>query len=72
MRKGVEKKPTLCWDCANACGGCSWSDHWKHEPVPGWTAEETVLKINSGLLIQSYSVRECPEFKPDRRIWNGP
>lgn len=22
----------LCWTCANACGGCEWSDHL--EPVP--------------------------------------
>lgn len=67
MRKGFEKKPTLCWDCAKACGRCCWSDHWKHDPVPGWTAVETILKINGGEYCTSYEVKECPEFEPDRR-----
>ena len=26
----------LCWDCANACGGCEWSRSFR--PVPGWSA----------------------------------
>ncbi len=30
-----------CWDCINACGGCSWSA--KGEPVPGWKAEPAIV-----------------------------
>ena len=62
----ANRQQTLCWECAKATGGCCWSDHWKHEPVPGWTAEESMLKV-SGSYITSYCVKECPEFEPDRR-----
>lgn len=55
---------TLCWDCANACGGCSWSDHWLHRPVEGWDAIRTDLKAKDGV-IESYIVVECPEFERD-------
>ena len=65
-------KPTICWTCEKACGLCSWSDHWKHEPVPGWDATETNLKIynrETGTMeySTSYIVHACPEYAPDRR-----
>lgn len=50
---------TLCWDCARATGGCSWSDSL--QPVEGWNAVET--KKNT--LFQSYIVRDCPLFIRD-------
>ena len=56
---------TLCWKCAKACGDCCWSDHWKHEPVPGWRAEPRQFKTNGGLFDTSYCVLECPEFESD-------
>lgn len=57
---------TLCWTCENACGGCSWSDHWKHEPVPGWKATRVPIKVNDGYET-TYVVQECPEYIPDAR-----
>lgn len=45
----------LCWDCANACGGCSWSgiDPVTHkprfEPVPGWKAKPTRTERSTGM-----------------------
>ena len=57
-------EPTLCWNCANACGDCSWSDHWKHEPVPGWKASRVPIKMNGGYQT-TYIVHECPEFIPE-------
>jgi len=57
---------TLCWKCKNACGDCSWSDHWEHSPVPGWNAAPTVMK-NDGRVDVSYIVIECPEFYPEDR-----
>ena len=57
-------KHTLCWDCANACGGCSWSDHFDHTPVPGWTAEPAKIRMQKSYE-DSYIVIECPEFKRD-------
>jgi len=66
------KRQTLCWDCENACGGCSWSDHWKHTPVEGWTAKRTRLRMDKDDYGDSYIVIECPEFKRDRSDRNGP
>ena len=59
------KPRTLCWDCANACGGCSWSDHWLHTPIEGWTAIRNDLKTKEGETTESYIVFECPEFIRD-------
>ena len=49
---------TLCWDCANACVGCSWSRQFL--PVKGWKATRTY-----GKTFDSYIVHECPEFVRD-------
>ena len=54
-----QRKATLCWDCKNACGGCSWSRSFV--PVKGWDAKETSLKSAEGD-IKSYFVTMCPEF----------
>ena len=48
---------SLCWECARACPKtCSWARDFI--PVDGWTAE---LK-RTGNGIESYLVRECPEY----------
>lgn len=59
-----EPKDTLCWDCANCYGGCSWSREFK--PVKGWTAIKTKIPTN-GRIINSFNVRKCPEFVKDGR-----
>ena len=53
-------KETLCWECENATGGCSWSNHWEHSPVPGWTAVETKIRNNNTGNGSSYIVIDCP------------
>lgn len=60
----------LCWTCANACGGCEWSDHL--EPVPGWDATPTsrVLKVggkgkNRTRVETSFVIHYCPKFRRD-------
>lgn len=59
-------KKTICWDCANAVPnldgtrGCRWSREGK--PVDGWDAERVDLKVFHNRFIESYYVRECPEF----------
>ena len=65
MPRGANIAQTLCWDCAKACGRCSWSDHWKHRPVKGWTAVEHRLRVNKGNFVTSYLVTACPEFEKD-------
>lgn len=50
-------KPTLCWECENACtNGCSWAKHLI--PVENWTADETDI---------GYLVEACPLFKPESK-----
>lgn len=49
-------KQTLCWDCANACGRCNWSQRF--EPVDGWAAAYNEK-------YDSYCVTDCPEFERD-------
>ena len=57
------KTMQLCWDCKNACCGCSWS--LAGEPIPGWTAKPTINKDG----MKSYLVTDCPEFVRD--AYNG-
>ena len=70
-----EKEEQLCWTCASACGGCSWSDGTL-TPVPGWTATpydrvETLHKSCNGRDIirrvpyKSYTITACPQYRPD-------
>lgn len=63
----AERSQTLCWDCAKACGGCSWSDHWLHKPVEGWKADRNDIRTKAGYEIESYIVMECPEFIRDAK-----
>jgi len=64
MNPSFNKPPTLCWDCRNAIGGCSWSTLFK--PVEGWKAEPTKNKEGA----TSFNVIKCPEFKRDA-IYGG-
>lgn len=65
-----EEKHSICLDCKNACGGCSWSavdpatGRLRFEPVKGWVAEKTVLKIGRRGEC-SYRVKACPLFAQD-------
>lgn len=80
LREKKQKKPPkveyqstqLCWTCANACGGCEWSDHL--EPVPGWDATPTsrVLKVGGKgkggtRVASSFVIHTCPKFRRDER-----
>lgn len=56
------KKPTLCWDCANCTGGCSWSTEFI--PVKGWVATPTHSQY-----FDSFIVESCPLF--DRDAYRG-
>ena len=53
----MNKANTLCWDCENCIGGCSWSKDF--EPVVGWKAEAVTNSDNS----DTYFVHDCPQFK---------
>lgn len=63
----AQDKATLCWRCANACGGCSWSADFY--PVKGWTARPTIIKADASETwhhdVKSYIVIKCPLFKDD-------
>ena len=68
-KRGPCHRQTLCWDCANATGGCSWADHNEHKQVPGWEAIETTIRIHNpscdAEATKSYIVLSCPEFIRD-------
>lgn len=63
----MQDKQTLCWRCANACGGCSWSADFV--PVDGWNAISTVIHADHGRGFEedvpSFIVTACPQFKDD-------
>jgi len=52
---------TLCWGCANAYSGCSWSRDFK--PVDGWDAKKTKIETHNRGYTDSYIVYKCPMFK---------
>lgn len=54
----IEPSSSLCWECGNATGKCSWSEDLI--PVKGWKAEDSV---KDGM--PTYLVLECPEFERD-------
>ncbi len=61
----------LCLNCQNAVPcrdrGCSWSRAFI--PVEGWTARPTLYLSYAAhgrrILMRSFAVRRCPEFRPD-------
>lgn len=61
------KPATLCWSCERAIGGCSWSKAKNPQPVKGWKAEPTKIRVSFGESIDSYLVGECPLYVPDKR-----
>lgn len=68
----VYQSTQLCWTCANACGGCEWSDHL--EPVPGWDATPTSRVLKAGgkgkggtRVASSFVIHTCPKFRRDTR-----
>lgn len=59
-------KETLCWYC-------KWAGQCK-KPIPGWEAEENVVKSASGLYSRediSWTVIKCPNFLKDRDPVDG-
>ena len=52
-------KESLCWECTNTCGGCSWTKEFK--PVEGWTIQETQISMGSKI-VDSCIVLTCPKF----------
>ena len=63
MPNDYQKNQTICWDCANATGGCAWSA--RREPVAGWNAEPRRFKMDHKTDSCSYIVRACPMFERD-------
>lgn len=69
------KIATLCWKCAKAIGGCSWTrideetGKVSFTPVKGWTATERVIKDTNSTMRGklSYCVLDCPEYESDGR-----
>lgn len=73
------KGPNICFDCANAYGGCPWTEEdpetgkTRFAPVPGWTAERSVMRNryrHKGKryvsYIETYHITACPMFVEEK------
>ena len=58
----LKEDQSLCWNCKNCFGGCSWSKSF--EPVEGWSAERTTIEYFN-TETPSFLVRDCPLFAVD-------
>lgn len=69
MHKGRQEPANkqLCWTCKKACGRCAWSRKPNPQPIPGWIAEQTEVKITRGKTQVSYRIVWCPEWESDGR-----
>ena len=56
------ERMSICIDCANCIGNCSWSQSFT--PVEGWTAISSKFYDN-GHKVRTYRVISCPLFKYD-------
>lgn len=60
---------TLCWSCAKACGGCSWSKDFK--PIDGWDAIPTKIRIpdddGGARYVDSFKITACPQYIADSK-----
>ena len=64
--KGFVYPASICWECQNACGGCSWADEFI--PVDGWKAISNPIKadhMGADVVLESYQVVWCPKFITD-------
>ena len=66
-----QQRGNICFDCANACGGCPWTavdpvtNKIRFEPVPGWTAKKRTFVVgrNRGgrkTWVETYAIENCP------------
>lgn len=66
-REDFKPMSSLCWRCRNAVPGkdtgCAWSR--SKQPVEGWKAQATELKVYDDIKVASFNVRSCPEYAPD-------
>lgn len=76
VRSGPACQATLCWACRRAAGPdmCPWAR--RGQPVPGWRAEPTVIKMGGRAdgISHSYKVMECPLYEKDlprSRLWQA-
>lgn len=60
-----------CWACANAYGGCKWSevdpktDRVRFGAVPGWTVRRRICS-DHGRPAERITVLQCPKFVEER------
>lgn len=67
------KTETLCWNCKNSLGSCSWSDELK--PVEGWDATPSRFAVGfntdgSPRIMKTFCVQSCPYYIEDKRKVN--
>ena len=54
----------ICWECewaAGKDGKCPWASRF--EPVPGWNATPTTVKLTKTSRSDTFEVHDCPLFE---------
>lgn len=69
----ASRKDTLCWTCQLAgMSRCEWDATKGMEPVKGWTAEKTLVRMTAGRYsrwLRSFKVIECPLYAASENAW---
>ena len=63
----AERKSNICWDCAYPISKCPWMH--KGEPVIGWTAKKTKLRLGTdkhgkNVFNDTYHITGCTLYAP--------
>ena len=66
-RRKCVSQANICFSCANACGGCSWTGtdekgRLRWEPVPGWTAKKVIMRLGNHKTTETYHITACPLY----------
>ena len=65
-KNGKSLEPTICWRCKHtSLAECPWFNPKNPQPVEGWEAERTKIKVGRNLWADSFRVISCPNFELD-------
>lgn len=62
--KSEPRTNEMCGECVFPIPACPWMS--KGKPVPGWDAEDSVVKVEQRE-VKTYYIKNCPLFVPHPR-----
>ena len=71
-RRESVSQANICFSCARACGGCSWTGidakgKLRWEPVPGWTAKKVKMRLGNHKVTDTYHITACPLYSHEEK-----